>query len=186
MRVFFLLIFMLCVATAKDQPRTILESLPEDLAGCTKDKYYAYDEAGLGGSIAYKKTGLVVTVYAYDLGKDKIADGTEDPTVKQTFTQANEDIFTAQKAGYYSKVERIKDGFVKVTVGALVSRYVLTRSSKARSDGLEVFSEIHVFGARDHIIKFRISGDLKAQKELHETLQKLLPLIQKAITTPAK
>lgn len=185
MRALLLLITLLGVAAVKEPPQTILESLPATLAGCSRGEYHAYEETGLGGSVAYRKSGLLVTVYAYDLGKDEIADGVEDETVRKAFEDANAELLMAKQAGYYTKVERRKDGMKKEPPDALVSRYVIIRA-KGPDSGLELFSEIHVFGARGHVIKFRISGNQTEEPQSRKILHELLPSLHKALEKPVK
>ena len=185
MRSLFFFLSMLCVAVAKESPQTILESLPATLAGCSRSEYHAYEGAGLGGSVGYNAPGLVVTVYAYDLDKGDIADGIDDPVVRKAFEDANGALLLAKDAGYYSKVERQKDGLKKAAPGALVSRFHLTHAKGGKA-GVEVFSETHVFGARGHVIKFRISGDLADEAKHRKILAKLIPALHEAIAKPAK
>src|SRR6266446_3122701 len=125
MRAFLFLLCLLGVAVAKDPPKTILESLPAELAGCLREEHHAYDSPELGGSVGYNKPGLIVTVYAYDLRRNEIADGTEGKIVQEAFASANDELFDAQRAAIYSKVERQKEGMKKQPSDALISRYVV-------------------------------------------------------------
>ena len=104
-----LLLLLLCTLSlvAKDSPEDILGPLPDKIAGCDKGELHKYEQSGLGASTTYKEPGLIVTVYAYDFGIEKIADGLEDKAVLKAFKDALSDIETAKKEGNYSEVTAI-------------------------------------------------------------------------------
>src|SRR5262245_51630143 len=53
-----------------------------EVAGLDKQKARKFDDAALGYSIAYLGEGLVITVFVYDLGLDKIPTGPNSDTLK--------------------------------------------------------------------------------------------------------
>ena len=167
---------------AKDSPKTILDRLPDRLAGCQKGDLHNYDDPRLGSSVSYNIPGMTITVYAYDLGQQTIADGLDDPIVQNAFQMAKNEIQGALKQGIYSEATLISEG--KGTFhqheATWQAKYELTRKGE-RDSGLKVFSEIHIFGAWNQIIKLRISGDLRAREKNEPIAQQFVADFLKAV-----
>ena len=185
--VLFLLLLALPLA-AKESPEEILALLPEKIAGCEKGEYHRYEPAALGGSVPYGGPGLVVTVYAYDMGMENIATDLDDAVLQGTFRQAQAEIRLAMEKGDYSEVTDLNPKEKRSAFGTLVASFRVVRTNGDLKDK-PLFSEVHVFGARGHVIKFRVSGEMAREKELRKILGTLLPEIRKALVqpkTPAK
>ncbi len=185
MRALLCLLMLVLPLAAKESPEEILSVLPAKIAGCEKTEYHAYEPAGLGGSVSYKVPGLVVTVYAYDLGKENITGKLDDPTVREAFDNACADLGTALKQGIYSEVTEQKPGDRRSAFGTLSAAYRVVRA-KGPDAGVPLFSEIHVFGARGYIIKFRVSGEIENEKDLRKVLDELLPKIRTTLAPDVK
>lgn len=183
MRALLFLLLLVVPLAAKETPEEILALLPKEFAGCTKGDYHQYEPAGLGGSVPYDGPGLVVTVYAYDLGKEAIAGNLDDAALQETFRQAQEDIRLAMEKGDYSEVTDLNPKEKRSAFGTLFARFRVVRTKGEMKDK-PLFSEVHVFGAHGHIIKFRVSGDMAREKELGKILGKLLPEIRRVIADP--
>ncbi len=140
---------------AKDSPETILESLPTTLAGCERGKIDSYGDPGLGQSASYRVAPLLITVYVYDLNQPKIADGIDDPLVRKAYAMAKEDILTAQQTKSYSSVDLLRDGKFSPREGVTVMRAQYHLAINNQGNDVRVYSEIHLFGARDHLVKLR-------------------------------
>ena len=177
MRALLCLLMLVLPLAAKEHPEEILALLPAKFAGCEKTEYHAYEPAGLGGSISYKVPGLVVTVYAYDLGKENITDKLDDPALREAFEKACAELGEALKQGMYSEVTEQNPGDRRSAFGTLKAAYRVVRS-KGPDAGVPLFSETHVFGAHGHIIKFRVSGEIENEKDLRKVLGELLPKIR--------
>jgi hypothetical protein len=168
--------------SAKEAPKALLSRLPERLADCQRGELADYGDPRLGASIAYHADGLTITVYAYDQGRPTIADGLADPVVQEAFQMAKRDIQAAAQRGDYSDVRLLSEGrgTFHQREATLLAKYELTRQ-KEPDEGLKVFSEIHVFGAWNHIFKLRISGKLDAQEKLAPTASRFVAELLKAI-----
>lgn len=181
------LLIALCLvgpAMAKDAPETILKRLPQTLAGCERGEARDYGDPRLGWSMAYNLGGVVITVYAYDQGHAEVADGIADQTIRDCFTMARKDIQIAAAKGIYSDVEDRSEG--KETYDGfemLYARYRLT-FAQGRVAGTRAASEIHIFGARDQIIKIRVTAALNEEERLVRVMGEFLPALAKAIRNP--
>jgi hypothetical protein len=135
---------------AEDAPAKILKALPQTAAECERGEVTTYDRPELGASVDYKKAGVVITVYLYDLGKKSIAPKLDDPTLQQAFKMAMSDLKQATKLGYYSNLQEVDAGTAKFGEGreTLRARYRLTRE-KGTDAGQRFVSEIHVWEASD-------------------------------------
>jgi hypothetical protein len=170
---------------AKEKPRAILESLPSSIAKCERGEIDGFDEPGLGQSIAYREKQLLITVYVYDLDHPRIASGIEDPIVQKAFVMAKSDIMGA-KGKIYSKVETISDGTIRhgESGTTLSARYRIDRMEEAKSLPIQTFSEVHVLGARDHLVKLRITGALDSEARLKPIVDEFIPALLRHLAKP--
>jgi len=178
----FVAFFTAGILQAKESPKEILERLPQEIAGIPKGEIHDYGDARLGFSAAFNAPGLVITAYVYDLGHPTIGDGLEDPTIKSAFEGAKRDIQIAVDRGAYSDVKTLSEGRGafhgrELTLSA---KYELTRQ-QGNDVGLRVFSEIHIFGAHNQIIKLRISGDLSKHDTTGPLVEKFVEEFVKAV-----
>jgi hypothetical protein len=185
----FLIFLLTCTAgfLRAEVPGKLLEQLPKSLADCEASKVQGYDDPKLGSSLSYHQAGLLLTVYAYDLGEKDIPDGIEGKVVKEAFELAMSDIKEAEKQGYYSDVAWRLPYRASHGEGhrVLRARYHLTRQ-KGEGAGKRFISEIDVFGARGMIIKVRMTGDIENEASHRKTVDKFLPELFKALQPAAK
>jgi hypothetical protein len=184
-RVFFLLWLMfLSMGTlqAKDDPEALLQALPENIADCRQGKPQSYGNPKLGNSIDYDRDGLHITVYAYDQGYETIGDGIEDPLVKSAFEGAKGDVQIAKERGIYLKVRLIDDGKASHGHGLTTLRATFhVTAAKGEPPASEFYSEIHVYGARNQIIKLRISTNRVNDPEISKTILRFVPELMEAL-----
>jgi len=95
---------------AKESAETILKRLPQTLGGCARGDVRDYGDPRLGWSVAYHSGGVVITVYVYDQGHERVVDGVADQVVRDSFTMARKDIQVAAGKGMYSDVEDRSEG----------------------------------------------------------------------------
>jgi hypothetical protein len=172
-------------AGAKDSPEAFLKQLPETLGGCDRGELRDFGDPRLGWSIAYHdKKGMTITVYAYDQGVEKIADGIRDRIITDSFAAARGEIHLALTKGMYSEVQPRDDG--KATIEGmeiLFARYQLT-FAKGQAAGMKAVSALYIFGARNEIIKIRASAPATEEAHAANVLTEFLPALVKAIQNP--
>lgn len=161
---------------AKESPRDILERLPQTIGDCQKGDLTDYGKAELRYSVAYKANGLTITAYVYDLGRPTIADGIADPGVVQAFELAKGDIKVKESQGSYSDVRLLSEA----RGSTLQAKYELVFIGKGGGK-VPVFSQIHVFGAWNQIIKLRITGALEGKDTTGPIAEKFVTEFVKAI-----
>jgi hypothetical protein len=167
---------------AEDAPAKILKALPQTAAECERGEVTTYDRPELGASVDYKKAGVVITVYLYDLGKKSIGAKLDDPTLQQAFKMAMSDLKQATKLGYYSNLQEVDAGTAKFGEGreTLRARYRLTRE-KGTDAGQRFVSEIHVWGGFGQIIKVRMTGDIENEAAHTKLMEKFMPALIDAL-----
>jgi hypothetical protein len=175
-------LILACTLHGKESPKTLLERVPTTLAGLERDAIKGYDKPELGASASYKKQGLLVTVYLYDLGVEDIGDGVSDATVRKAFQLAVSDITEAVKQGYYSDVEEVDEGSANFGKNrrTLRSRFRLTRL-KGSDTGERFVSEIHAWGGLGHIVKLRVTGTVEEEAGHSKTLEQFVPALMDAL-----
>jgi hypothetical protein len=168
--------------SAKDSPRDILGHLPVTIAGCERGEIRGFGDARLGQAATYTVRGLVITVYVFDLGKAHVADGLGDELIAEAMAMAKQDIQQQRKA---LKVEFRDEAKASFPGGfeTLRARYFFNRGV---TTGTELFSEVHVFGAHDQIIKLRISGELEKEEKMGKVVEEFIPTLMKALAQPLK
>jgi hypothetical protein len=176
-------------AQDKESPAAILASLPVALGSFEgKTELTRYPDPKLGQSRAYhSRSGVAITIYLYDLGQERIAPGVSDQVVKDAFASSKAEILAFQEQGVYAEVQLVKNAPVafKVSSGRdvqmLSSTYNLSRVDKTNDSRQPVVSQVLLTGARDHILKLRITHvpDLpkQASLDLKETLQQIIDAI---------
>ena len=170
---------------AREKPEAILETLPMKLADCDRTAVHTYDEPKYGASIAYRKNGLLVTVYVYDLDQPEVGEKLDDEVLKKAFETSIAELEEAARQGLYSDLEERDNGRAKFGAGheVLRARYRLTRT-KGPGAGQRAFSEIHVFGAQGYIIKLRVTGSLEDEAAHAKTLEEIVPAVMDKLRDP--
>jgi hypothetical protein len=190
MRWFALLlsVFLPFSVRAAEESITILKALPATLAGCVRGEVKTYDKAALGASAPYRKGGLVISLYIFDLGRKDIGTSLDDPILQQAFRSGVEDIEKTAKTGEaYGNLEERDTGKAKFgkTGHTLRARYRMTWKSGDRV-GQRVISELHVFGARGQIVKLRITGDAENEALHMKTIEEFIPALVDALRAAEK
>lgn len=175
---FCLLLTAVSVSAQKDGDKNLSITFPE-VDGWEKGDVTTYPIPELGYSVSYQsEEGGKVTVYVYNGGNKKIADGIEDKIVKKQIEQAAGDIEAFGERGTYQNVKKIKDDTVTLggangKVKALYKLYTF----EIRGD--EVESEIYLFGHQNNFIKIRATRLKSVDGAENADMKKLLAEIDK-------
>lgn len=170
---------------AAEEPQEILRALPKTIAACEQGDLKDYG-GDLGSSIAYRKEGLLFTVYVYDLGHPKIGEALTDPVLKEAFESARKELTAAAAQGYYEDLKERDAGRAEFGKEheTLRARYHLTQAM-GKAAGTKSLSEIHVFGARGQIIKLRITGTMEKAGEHEKAIAQFIPKLMELLRQPA-
>lgn len=156
-----------------------------EIDGWEKGEVRSYPTAELGYSIPYQsETGGTVTIYVYNGGRSKIADGIDDKYVKSEIENAKSDIKAAGENGAYQGVKKIKDGTVTLG-GADGSVKALYSLFNFKIQGTMVDSEIYLFGYNNNFIKIRATRLKGKNGASNDDLNALLKEIDKLFSKKA-
>lgn len=185
-----LLLVLQAGAGAKDyEPAAWLGSLPSAYGVYQSGEgVRTYDEPGLGASRSYQSpSGILITLYLYDLGIASIEPGIKDPTIKKACQQAMGDIVEMGRQGQYAGVKMQEESEVTLVlpsgrkVEMLSVSYTYAIINPETKNAVKVQSQLFVTGTQDHIFKIRMSrregGDAEAVKEAEETLKQVMDAV---------
>ena len=184
-RAILAMVFMLVAVgriEAKDTPAAILSRLPKQIGGLDHGKLSDFDDPKLGASIPFNGKGLTITLYVYDLGHEKITDGIADPIVQRAFEMAKGEIQAAKESGRYSEMKLLSEGrgAYQGREAVLEAKYDLAMRLN-NGESIPVFSEIHVFGAWNHIFKLRITAGRENRNTLSPKTARFIAELLKAV-----
>lgn len=145
-----------------------------ELEGWEEGDITTYPTAELGHSISYQsKTGGTVTIYVYNGGNKKIADGIDDQNVKSEIKKAENDIKASGEAGYYQDVKVITNATI-ILGGSGGTRKALYTLLSFKVRGADVDSEIYLFGYQNNFIKIRATRPKGKNGADNQDVNKLL------------
>jgi hypothetical protein len=150
-----------------------------DVEGWEKSEIQKYPTEDLGFSINYEsRHGGRVTIYVYNGGKKKIADGVTDKVIKEQLNKAKDEIKQVAEMGYYENLKELKNDTVTLggTEGKVKVLYTLYNFGSGEK---YVASEIYIFGHRNRFIKIRATR----LRDKNETGNKMVADLLKEIDT---
>jgi hypothetical protein len=179
----FSLLFLLlaCITISADAQTTQYRHpatgliLPDSVAGIVKGKVTDYEEKmpGLGISVAYDGPGITATVFIYDFGLESVPDNPPSATFKDHFALVKQDIYEAEKFGYYKSVKTIAEGITFLKADK-TGPQALSASLSYVQNGTERLSKVYLLGHKNHFVKIRFTYDKSAQEHSEEALKQFL------------
>ena len=168
-------------ASAQDRDGSIVSAsvidFPE-VEGWEKGDIFMFPEPELGYSVSYESLeGGRVTVYVYNGGVQKIADGHKSDEVRDQLKKAREEIDKVVELGYYDKVETVKRDVVVIGGKLKARREVVELTIR----GKKVTSEIYLFGHKNQFIKFRATRAPEVDGAIRPSVRNLFEAIAKAL-----
>lgn len=157
-----------------------------EVEGWEKGDVYVYPEPDLGYSVTYQSSeGGNVTIYVYNGGRKKIADGHDSKEVANELKNAKAEIKRVVELGVYEKAESVKSDVVSLGGGIKAVREVMNLTVR----GTKLTSEIYVFGHNNQFIKFRATRPFEAGGAINSSVMSLFEAVAKTLSeenTPAR
>jgi hypothetical protein len=147
-------------------------SFPE-VENWNKSEIHTYSTPELGYSVNYRsKEAGYVTVYVYDGGEKQIADGVSDRKIEEQLINAENEIYAFVESGSYDDAQKLKSDIITLggksgKVRVLRSIFFIGRKEQ------KLYSEIYVFGYKNHFIKVRASRPFDVYETENELMLKL-------------
>jgi hypothetical protein len=160
--------------------------LPEELGKLRRTEIID-DEAqhpGLGTAVYYNTPGLRATVYIYNAGQRTIPDGIGSQIVKANYEAAMTEVRKASSIGVYTLTSDVSAGS-SYLVPASKTIPVFSAEFSYRQDGAEFFSWLYVTGAKNNLIKLRISSLIDDKDRVESTRREFLKGVAGLLSVPA-
>jgi len=149
-----------------------------DVEGWTKGEIFVFPEPELGYSVSYESSeGGRVTVYVYNGGIQKIADGHDSDEIRDQLKKAREEIDKVVDLGYYEKADTVKRDVVAIGSGLQAQREVV----ELVVSGKKMTSEIYLFGHKNQFVKIRATRALETEGAIHQSVRRLFEAIAEAL-----
>lgn len=185
--VFFIVLWQLffAQAIAKELPEKILQSLPEKIENfiAMRDAS-SYDDTRLGASRGYNDadSGIVVTIYLYDLGARGIEEGIGSEIVNEAREGTMKELEHLEGIGYYKNVKIISEGKMKLPLKQNESLELLTAVYSFVSVGdlkepITVHSELFLVGMKGYICKVRVTRSPEITEEKEKELKRVIGVL---------
>jgi hypothetical protein len=127
---------------------------PDTIAGFQQINIHNYGEKfpGLGVGLAYKKAGIKVDVYLYNLKIENIPNGINSNLIREHFGHVINDIYIMEKKGRYHSIKKLtkQDVFLGNYPALSASFSFFTKEEKRRS-------YIYLMGYKNYFFKIRFT-----------------------------
>jgi hypothetical protein len=171
-----LFVGLLASSTRADDPKLPGPkfALPE-VAGLNRQKANLFKEAGLGYSVSYfgKDTSLTVTVYVYNLGRDKVPTGAGSDAVKAEMLDSLNALEANKTNGRYKAIAPAGETTVS-PAGKGGPEFRRRRYEIDIAKEGEGTTELYLTGYKDHFVKIRTTYLDKDRAECEKQVAKLL------------
>lgn len=154
-----------------------------DVEGLNRGKPNKFEDKSLGYSVSYVGTGIVVTVFVYDLGRDKIPDGPNSEAIKAEMYQSLLSV-EANKTGKkprYKSLQPLDEmvipfGSNKTAPQLRRKRYEVEIINEGPS-----ITELYLTGHKNHFIKIRATYTTEGKEKNEKTIADLLDGLGKGL-----
>jgi len=151
--------------------------LPE-VAGLTRQKPNLFKEAGQGYSVSYfgKDTSLTVTLYVYNLGRDRIPPGAGSDAVKAEMLDSLNALEANKTSGRYKAIAPAGETTV-TPAGKGGPEFRRRRYEIDITKEGEGTTELYLTGYKDHFVKIRTTYLDRDRTECEKQVAKLLEVL---------
>lgn len=170
---------------AKEDPAEIMRNLPVTIEGFDTEPLYVYPDKEGGVSVGYNDRAerAAVTVYLYDEGFETIPDGPDAPGFLEIEKGIVENYLKMQRDGEIKDFAIQSGGKVSLTLpdGREAAFRHMRLAIESASDQPDTLSDVYLTGARDHILKIRITRIAPPMKELEARIERLVMRVYETI-----
>lgn len=150
-----------------------------EVEGWEREAPSVYPQPELGYSVSYlSEDGGNVTVYVYNGGRSKIADGHDNKEVKNELRNARADVDKFVDLGYYEKAETVKSDVVTLGGKIKAAREVIALTVR----GQKLTSEIYLLGHKNQFIKVRTTRRFESDGAINPAVRSLFEAIAKTLS----
>jgi hypothetical protein len=152
-----------------------------EVKGLERQKPNLFKDKALGYSVAYLGDGTVITVFVYDLGRDKIPDGPNSDVVKAEMYESLLALESNKASGRYKSIQPIDEkvipfGSSKGAPEVRRKRYEVEIAKEGAA-----LTELYVTGYKNHFIKIRATYPAENKEKTQKVLDDLLDALGKEL-----
>ena len=164
---------------AEDLPGPKIE-WPE-VKGLDKQKPNMFKDASPGYSVSYLGDGLVVTVFVYDLGLDKIPTGPNSDTIKAEMYESSLALEANKASGRYKKIEPLDEKVIPFGSNKAAPQIRRKRYEVDIAKEGPAITELYVTGHKNHFIKLRATYPTDTKDKSEKAIAELLDGLGKGL-----
>jgi hypothetical protein len=152
-----------------------------EVKGLDRQKPNLFKDKALGYSVGYLGDGTIITVFVYDLGRDKIPDGPNSDVVKAEMYESLLALEANKATGRYKSLQPIDEKVLPLgtSKGALEVRRKRYEVEIAKEGA--ALTELYVTGYKNHFIKIRATYPAENKEKAQKALDDLLDALGKEL-----
>lgn len=178
-----LLGFTASIAAEELNNRTVQMDFP-DITGFTRSQPNHLPNPQHGYVIAYKSDqDLMVNVYVYNSGLERIPDGAASIAVKEEIRLAEVALAALTRKGMYRSYKERMSGEVRVGNWPKAPNAQRRLFEIDRVDTGRILTDVYITGYKDHFVKIRCSYPLEKQVESEKAVVPVLTALGKMMAS---
>ncbi len=174
---------------AKEAPEKLLAVLPAGIGSFMGSDINVYEDKTWGAERMYNSfdTAIAITVYAYDLGVDKIEDGIDSEIIKTAKDDVLTELKQTEEAGMYKDVKVISDTTEDVLLPngkklkVIWVNYSFDLINLQGGENFHTESSTHMVGLKGQICKIRTSWPVNSSEEAKKAKEEAIHTIISAL-----
>jgi hypothetical protein len=152
-----------------------------EVKGLDRQKPAFSPNKALGYAIVYLGDGVIIKVFVYDLGREKIPDGPDSDAVKAEMYESLLALEENKAKGLYKSIQPIDEKVIPLGTreGALKVRRKRYEVEIAKEG--PAIAELYVTGYKNHFIKLRTTYPAENKEKAQKALDNLLDALGKEL-----
>lgn len=148
-----------------------------DVKGLERQKINMFKDPALGYSVSYLGDGLVVTVFIYNLGFEKIPTGPNSDTIKAEMYESALALEANKSNGRYKSIQPLDESVIAFGSNKAAPKIRRKRYEIEIAKEGPAMTELYVTGYKNYFIKIRATyptdNKQKCQKQLDTLIDEL-------------
>jgi hypothetical protein len=149
--------------------------------GLDRQKPNLFKDTALGYSIAYSSDGLIVTVFVYNLGFEKIPNGPNSDTVKAEMYESLLALEANKANGRYKSLSPLDEKVISFGSNNNAPKLRRKRYEVEIAKEGPAITELYMTGHKNYFIKLRSTYPTNNREQHEKTLDELLEALSNAL-----
>ena len=152
-----------------------------EVKGLEKQKANMFKDAALGYSVSYLGDGLVITVFVYDLGLDKIPTGPNSDTIKAEMYESLLALEANKTSGRYKSIQPLDQKVIPFGSNKAAPQLRCKRYEVDIAKEGPAITELYVTGHKNHFIKIRATYPTEGKEKNEKAVAELIDGLGKGL-----